>query len=132
MIMPRYFLIPGWQETPEIKSALEKFSAIAGANDGMPLTSEQVTEFAASLDANSDGKVCTIISLRTPTRKSESPIQLNHDRAMQITVDDFWLLLLAGSPFTTVEEMEADLNSRESEIDETLPEVRSQLTAALA
>ena len=47
------------QEAPEIKSALEKFAAVAGESDTVPLTSEQVTEFAASLDVNSDGKVRT-------------------------------------------------------------------------
>ncbi len=61
------------QEAPEIKSALEKFASVAGGNDSVPLTSEQVTEFAKSLDANSDGKVrvnqhpeiLTIVSITT-------------------------------------------------------------------
>ncbi len=53
-------------------------------------------------------------------------------RLTQITVDDFWLLMLKESPFSTIEEMEADLNAHESEIDETLPDLRNQLTAVLA
>ena len=51
------FLHLAWQEATEIKCALEKFATVAGEKDTVPLTSEQVTQFAAALDADSDGKV---------------------------------------------------------------------------
>ena len=51
---------------------------------------------------------------------------------MQITVDDFWLLLLTNSPHSTIEEMEADLNAHEAEIDASLPDLKKELTALLA
>lgn len=51
---------------------------------------------------------------------------------MQITVEDFWLLLLDKSPHSTLEEMEADLNAHEAEIEASLPEMKQQLTALLS
>jgi hypothetical protein len=51
---------------------------------------------------------------------------------MQITVDDFWVLLLKESPFKTMEEMEADLNKHVAEIDASLPDLKKDLTALLA
>ncbi len=51
---------------------------------------------------------------------------------MQITVDDFWILLLEQSSFSTIEEMEADLDTHEAEVDASLPELRQELTALLA
>jgi hypothetical protein len=47
-------------------------------------------------------------------------------------VEDFWVLLLEKSPHSTIEEMEADLNAHEAEIDASLPELQQQLTALLA
>ena len=51
---------------------------------------------------------------------------------MQITVDDFWVLLLTESPFSTMEELEADLNKHAADIDSSLPDLQKQLTALLA
>ena len=51
---------------------------------------------------------------------------------MQITVEDFWLLLLEKSPHTTLEDLEDDLNAHEAEVDASLPELQQQLTALLA
>ena len=50
----------------------------------------------------------------------------------QITVEDFWLLLLEKSPHTTFEDLEDDLNAHEAEVDASLPELQQQLTALLA
>mmetsp|Transcript_27441 Transcript_27441/g.57056 ORF Transcript_27441/g.57056 Transcript_27441/m.57056 type:complete len:117 (-) Transcript_27441:45-395(-) len=95
----------GCLEAPEIKSALEKFAAVASKNKTASLSSEDVTDFADSLDANFDGI---------------------------ITVEDFWLLLLEKSPHTTFEDLEDDLNAHEAEVDASLPELKQQLTALLA
>ncbi len=61
-----------------------------------------------------------------------SIVTYDTNRAMQITVEDFWLLLLDKSPHLTVEEMEEDLNEHEAEVDASLPELKQQLTALLA
>jgi hypothetical protein len=69
------------------------------------------------------------------SEKSKNPVLLLRDffvLRMQITVDDFWLLLLTESPFSTMEEMEADLNKHVAEIDSSLPDLQKQLTALLA
>ena len=96
----------------------------------MPLTTEQVKEFAASLDANGDGKVRVE---HTPSPNSEQLTELlTIFCTIQITVEDFWLLFLARSPHSTVEEMEADLDAHEADVDAGLPPFREKMLANLA
>ncbi len=51
---------------------------------------------------------------------------------IQVTVDDFWLLLLKETSYSTIEDMEADLMAGDSEIEESLSDLKMHLTALLA
>ena len=97
----------------------------------MPITAKQVTEFAATLDANSDGKVRSSASSGAASSKIESLTGESLLSRAQVTVEDFFLLLLKESSYSTIEELEADMSSDESELEESLADLKSQLTALL-
>ena len=97
----------------------------------MPITAEQVTEFSATLDANSDGKVRSSACSGAASSKIESLTGESFLSRAQVTVEDFFLLLLKESSYSTIEELEADMNSDESELVESLADLKSQLTALL-
>ena len=70
---------------------------------------------------------------RTPSPNSEQLTELlTIFCTIQITVEDFWLLFLARSPHSTVEEMEADLDAHEADVDAGLPPFREKVLANLA